>query len=80
MKRQIEFNKVPQIQSLQDLVLNSARTYGHKHALEDLKKTPIPRLTYAELLSQVLRFGAALRDLGLPEGSHIAIISENRVQ
>jgi long-chain acyl-CoA synthetase len=80
MKRQIAFNNVPEIRCIQDFVLRSARIYGHKLALEDLKETPIPRLTYAELLSQVLRFGAALRELGLPERSHIAIISENRVQ
>ncbi len=80
MKRQIAFNTVPEIRSIQDLVLRSARIYGRKQALEDLKESPIPRLTYAEVLSQVLRFGAALRDLDLPERSHIAIISENRVQ
>ena len=80
MKRQIAFNTVPEIRSIQEMVLRSARIYGHKQALEDLKETPVPRLTYAEIQSQVLRFGAALRDLDLPERSHIAIISENRVQ
>ena len=80
MKHQIAFNTVPEIRSIQDLVLRSARIYGRKQALEDLKETPIPRLTYAEILSQILRFGAALRDLELPERSHVAIISENRVQ
>lgn len=80
MKRQIAFNTVPEIRSIQEMVLRSARIYGHKQALEDLKETPVPRLTYAEIQSQVLRFGAALRDLDLPERSHVAIISENRVQ
>ena len=80
MKRQIAFNTVPEIRSIQDLVLRSARIYGHKQALEDLKETPIRRLTHEEIVSQVLRFGAALRDLDLPERSHVAIIGENRVQ
>jgi long-chain acyl-CoA synthetase len=80
MKRQVVFNNVPEIRSVQDVVLRSARIYGHKLALEDLKETPIPRLTYLELLSQVTKFGTALRDLGLPERSHIAVLSENRVQ
>lgn len=80
MKRQIAFNTVPEIRSIQEMVLRSARIYGHKQALEDLKETPVSRLTYAEIQSQVLRFGAALRDLDLPERSHVAIISENRVQ
>jgi long-chain acyl-CoA synthetase len=80
MKRQVVFNNVPEIRSVQDVVLRSARIYGHKLALEDLKETPIPRLTYMELLNQVMKFGMALRDLGLPERSHIAVLSENRVQ
>jgi long-chain acyl-CoA synthetase len=80
MKRQIVFNNVPEIRTIQDMVLRSARVYTHKLALEDIKETPIPRLTYAEVLTQVLRFGSALRELGLPERSHIAILSENRVQ
>ncbi len=80
MKRTISYNTVPEIRSIQDLVVRSAHVYAHKQALEDLKETPMRRLTYAEILSQVLRFGGALRALGLPERSHIAIIGENRVQ
>lgn len=80
MTAEITYNTVPDIRSIQDLVTRSARLYGHSRALEDLKETPLPRLTYAEIQSQVLRFGAALRDVGVPERSHVAIISENRVQ
>ncbi len=80
MKHQIVFNNVPEIRTVQDMVLRSARVFTHKLAVEDIKETPIPRLTYAELLTQVLRFGGALREIGLPERSHIAILSENRVQ
>jgi long-chain acyl-CoA synthetase len=71
---------MPEIPTIQDLVLRSARVYGDRAALEDLKVTPLPRVTYASLLDSVLRFGTALRSLGLPERTHIAVLGENRVQ
>jgi long-chain acyl-CoA synthetase len=71
---------VPQITSIQDMVLRSARVYGERLALEDLKETPMPRFTYGVLLKKVLKFGTALRKLGLKPRSHIAVISENRAQ
>ncbi len=80
MKSTIQLNTVPDIASIQDMVLRSARVYGQKTALEDLKETPVPRLTYTSLLSSVLKLGAALRHLGVTERSHIAIMGENRVQ
>ncbi|MEW6510304.1 MAG: AMP-binding protein [Bacteroidota bacterium] len=73
-------NTVPAITSIQDMMLRSARLYGEKIALEDLKDTPIPHLTYASLLRHILKFGAALHALGLKERAHIAVIGENRVQ
>ncbi|MCU0411550.1 MAG: acyl--CoA ligase, partial [Bacteroidetes bacterium] len=80
MKRKPKLYQVPQISSVQDMLLKSAATHGEKLALEDLKETPIPRVSYAALLRNVLKFGTALRQLGIPERSHIAIIGENRVQ
>ena len=71
---------VPFIESVQHMIVRSARMYGNKLALEDLKETPFPRVTYATLLKQILRFGPALQKLGLKPRSHVAIISENRVQ
>lgn len=71
---------VPRINSIQDMILQSAKKYSHKTALEDLAKTPIPVVTYSQLLDNVLRFGQALRNLGLPERTHIAVIGENRIQ
>lgn len=71
---------VPSIATIQDLVVRSARVHGEKIALEDLKDTPIARLTFAALQRYVLKFGTALRRIGLKEQSHIAVISENRVQ
>jgi len=73
-------SSMPEIPTLQDLVLRSARVFGDKTALEDLRETPLPRVTYVSLLDSILRFGTALRSLGLPERSHIAVLSENRVQ
>jgi long-chain acyl-CoA synthetase len=72
--------EVPRVSSVQDMLLRSARTYGTKTALEDLNDTPMRTVTYDSLLDAVLRFGAALKDLGVKERSHIAVIGENRVQ
>lgn len=80
MRPTITLHTVPTILSVQDMIVRSARHYGSKLAVEDLKETPIPRLSYTELMDRILRFGVALRDLGLKERSHIAVIGENRVQ
>ncbi|MBK6914622.1 MAG: AMP-binding protein [Ignavibacteriales bacterium] len=71
---------VPQISSVQDMIIKSASKYGDKIALEDLSPTLIPKLTYAQLLTNVLKFGRSLNSLGINERSHIAVISENRIQ
>jgi long-chain acyl-CoA synthetase len=70
----------PAIGSLQEMVLRSARLYGERLALEDLRQTPIPRLTYRALLDTILKFGSALQKLGIKERSHVAVIGDNRVQ
>jgi long-chain acyl-CoA synthetase len=62
------------------MLVRSARSFGEKLALEDCSSTPIPRVSYAALLNDVLKFGAALQKMDLPPRSHIAVISENRVQ
>lgn len=80
MKKNVPFYDVPKIYSVQDMVLQSAEKYSFKIALEDLNPTPIQKVTYRQLLDFVLHFGQALRELGLKEGAHIAIIGENRVQ
>lgn len=80
MKGKQKLNEVPQIKSIQDMLLQSVEKYDEKIALQDLKELPIPKLTYGELLNSVLRFGAALQNLGLKERSHIAVVGENRVQ
>lgn len=80
MRSDIRLNPVPDVSSIQDVILRSARVHGEKIALEDLKDTPIPKLTYAGLLRHILKFGTALRKLGLKERAHIAVIGENRVQ
>ena len=68
------------IVSVQDMLRQSAEQFGNRKALIDLNKTPIPEVTYAQLLEKVRIFGSALHKLGLKERSHIAVISENRVQ
>jgi len=71
---------VAEIESIQDLVKYSGVRFADKLALEDLAATPLPRLTYGQLLEHVVRFGRALGRLHLVPGEHVAIIGENRVQ
>ncbi|MDD8019184.1 MAG: AMP-binding protein, partial [Bacteroidota bacterium] len=80
MNPHLKLYPVPQINSIQDMIIHSANVYGDKLALEDLNETPIPRITYQALLKHILKFGTALKKIGLPERSHIAVIGENRVQ
>lgn len=80
MSNQKNLFNVPQVKSIQELLLRSADVYSNKLAMEDLLETPIGKVTYNELLSNVLKFGAALKNLHIEERSHIAIIGENRIQ
>jgi long-chain acyl-CoA synthetase len=80
MKNKLSLFDVPTIQSVQQMVVQSARKYDQKTALLDLKKTPLQSVTYNSLLHNVLAFGSAVKKLGLKERSHVAIIGENRVQ
>ncbi len=80
MKNKLSLFEVPAIHSVQQMIVESARKYDQKTALVDLKNSPIQSVTYNSLLKNVLAFGAALRNLGLKERSHIAVIGENRVQ
>lgn len=80
MKTNLKLYDVPQINSIQQMVLESSEKYADKMALEDLNPTPIQSVTYKELLKYILRFGTALKKLGLQERAHIAVIGENRVQ
>ncbi|MHB8578648.1 MAG: AMP-dependent synthetase/ligase [Ignavibacteriaceae bacterium] len=80
MKDKNQLFDVPEINSVQDMLIKSAEKYRNKIALEDIAATPISKLTYTQLLDNVLRFGSALNKLGLKERTHIAVIGENRVQ
>ena len=80
MKTEYKLYHVPDVSSVQDMIVKSAARYGDKIALEDLKETPIAKVTYRSLLKNILKFGVALKNLGLRERSHIAVIGENRVQ
>jgi long-chain acyl-CoA synthetase len=80
MKKEYTYYDVPHINSVQDMIVQSGRKYADKIALEDLKETPIPKVTYHSLLKNILKFGVALKSLGVKERSHIAIIGDNRVQ
>ncbi len=80
MKKEITLYEVPEIISVQDMLIQSAGKYSDKLALQDLSSTPLNQVTYNQLLENVLKFGQALKSLGLKERSHIAVIGENRVQ
>ncbi|MGD1006908.1 MAG: AMP-binding protein [Ignavibacteriaceae bacterium] len=79
MKKLVTYHS-HEITSIQDMLIKSAFRHQNKTALEDLENTPIRYVTFNQLLETVLKFGNALKKLGLPERTHIAIISENRVQ
>ncbi len=80
MKKRLKLNDVPEITSIQDMLLKSAKKYSGKIALEDLADTPISKVTYNQLLQNILKFGNSLKELGLKERTHIALIGENRAQ
>ena len=80
MKKNLTLNEVTKILSIQDMILQSASKFGMKMALEDLNDTPIMSITYKQLFDNILRFGTALKELGVNERSHVAIICENIVQ
>ena len=80
MRTEYTYYDVPHINSVQEMIVQSARKYADTIALEDLKETPIPKVTYHSLLKNILEFGVALKNLGVKERSHIAIFGDNRVK
>ena len=80
MKHKLKLHKVPKIESIQEMVFNSAEVYKEKLAMEDLQEYPIKKVTYSELKENIIKFGKALKNLNLPERTHISLIAENRVQ
>ena len=80
MKPQIKLFDVCHIDSIQDMLIKSANLYKDKLTMEDLTTYPISKLSYKELLDQVLRFGKGLENLGIKPRTHISLIGENRVQ
>ena len=79
-QNKLQLFEVPQIESIQDILLKSAGQYANKIALEDLTKYPISSATYSELLDYIMKFGSSLQKLGLKPRDHIAVVGENRVQ
>ncbi len=80
MNTQIPLFDTPEISSVQDMLLQSARHFGKRRAVTDFNPTPISEATFEQLLQYVRTFGTALHNLGLKEHAHIAVIGENRVQ
>lgn len=80
MKKSFNLYQVPKINSIQDMIVQSANKYSSKLALEDLNQTPMNYVTYKELFDNILQLGSATKELGLKERAHIAVIGENRVQ
>ena len=56
---------VDAVDSIRDVLAGSAQLFPDKTALQDLNNTPIPQLTFSMLHQYVLRFGEALRKLGV---------------
>ena len=79
-QKKLQLFEVPQIDSIQDMLIKSAERYKNKIALEDLTNYAINKATYSELYNYVLKFGSALQKIGIKPRDHIAVIGENRVQ
>lgn len=60
MKSKVKLYDVPQITSIQEMILRSSEVYRDKLALEDLQNYPISKVTFAQLKENLLRFGKAL--------------------
>ncbi len=71
---------VPNISTIQEMVLRSAELYADKKALVDLTDYPVKELSFAELLKYIKLLGTGLQSLGIKERAHVAVIGENRVQ
>jgi len=80
MKRKLKLYTTPKIEHIQDMIFKSCEKYNKKLALADLINYPISNVSYRQLKENILKFGNALKKLGLPERTHIALISDNRVQ
>jgi len=63
----VKLYSVPEISSIQDMLLKSAAKTPNGLALSDLTNFPISRVTYSQLVDKVLKFGLALQALGLKE-------------
>ncbi len=79
-QNKLQLFEVPQIDSIQDMLLKSSAKYSNKLAMEDLTKYPISSATYSELNDYIFKFGSSLQKLGLKPRDHIAVVGENRVQ
>jgi len=71
---------VPDVRQFQDILRNGLLEHPDRIALADLNPTPIQQVTYAQLYRHVIRFGKALKKLGIRDRDHVAVIAENRVQ
>lgn len=78
-QNKLQLFEVPQIDSIQDMLIKSAKTYFNKIALEDLANYPISKVTYSKLNEYIIKFGSSLQKLGIKPRDHIAVIGENRV-
>jgi long-chain acyl-CoA synthetase len=79
-QNKLQLFEVPNIDSIQDMLLKSAAKYSNKLAMEDLTIYPISSATYSELKEYIFKFGNSLQKLGLKPRNHIAVVGENRVQ
>jgi long-chain acyl-CoA synthetase len=79
-QKKLQLFEVPQIESIQDMLLKSTAKYSSKLAMEDLTSYPISSATYSELKDYIFKFGTSLQKLGLKPRDHIAVVGENRVQ
>ena len=67
-------------QNLWQVWQKTAQVYPDILAVHDPHAQIEVKLTYAQLIEQMARFGAGLRSLGIQSGAHIGLIADNSVR
>jgi len=71
-------NENPGFRTLPEMIESSAERYAKNLCYLIPRNGAIYELTYAEVIEQVEKLAAHLKDLGLTKGDHIAVLGENK--
>jgi long-chain acyl-CoA synthetase len=63
---------------IHDLIFAAAEKYPYRPAIWRRENDRLVSISYSEFVTQIMNVAAGLRDLGVREGCHVGIYSENR--